>query len=445
MTNKELRHKYLWNWKTITVFILFCIFMVTAEKIIKVPLISLLFFGLLIAFFVYTNLAILSGKRQVMVYLTLLLAKMTALFYNSSTNAIPMSYWDAVNFNRYALQILYKSTGLFDMLMINGYDFFVKFVALNYYIFGIHPQMFYFYMFICSLVIFTFIYLTAYELTGDRKKSQIAAFLFMVWPLEFLQSVTFLREMPIQCLLIISVYGFVKYIKNKQASGLVLALIFSVLSGLMHQGMLFVPLIYLFIAFIYSELLEGRLNPKKTALFIIIFTVMVAAFLAFIFSTRISPTEGINEYLIRSNALRGNTCYIQTVPHNLLELLQQMPTRLLMFVMAPFPWQIFNLQTFLAWLFDGLLRLFIMYRLVLFYVRFRPRNNAEKSLLLTAGLIIVGCYVLYSIGTFTYGTAMRHRTKVFPIEIIIIYPCYELMKEKLKNLTRPKQDPGTVT
>lgn len=397
---------------------------------------------MLIFIFIYSNLQILSNKRQYFIYLSIILFKFVVLIYNARFKNLPMANVDWFNYHKFALQILNQGNGIIDIFH-NNFDLYSQLVALIYYIFGANVAQIYFYMFLCSLIIFRFLYLTAFELTGDRKKSQITAFLFLVWPMEFLMSIAYLREMPIQCLLIISFYCFVKFIKYGNPLHFLAAVLSITLASMMHPGMIGIVLVYVLVALVYLVWQNrGKLKPLHICLLVIFMLLIIAAPIAYLFeSSRMVGIHNINEFIADTHRIRGNTNYVYNPPQNLAGLLIQMPYRVLMFVLAPLPWQVYDLPTLMAWVMDGFLRLFIMYRLILFFIKFRARSSAEKAIEITVILSLLVSYLLLAFGTFTYGTAMRHRTKLFPLEILIAYPCYEMLKsiKRKPNRGNPTQ------
>lgn len=99
----------------------------------------------------------------------------------------------------------------------------------------------------------------------------------------------------------------------------------------------------------------------------------------------------------------------------------QLPYRFVMFALSPFVWQATTIGTAIAVLVEGLPRLFMVYMLVVCFRRCRTGEPRHDVLLAALLLTIVASYVVFSLGVSTYGSAMRHRAKLFPIEIILVY------------------------
>jgi hypothetical protein len=127
---------------------------------------------------------------------------------------------------------------------------------------------------------------------------------------------------------------------------------------------------------------------------------------------------------------RANTTYMHTIPTTVDTFITQIPYRFFMFTLSPLPWQIYDMPTFLAWLLDGVFQLFFFYKIImlLFHHQFESRFSLEiKRVVL---LIFFGVHFVFSIGTADYGTAMRHRAKIFPMMLIFLTPFFEKNKEK---------------
>jgi hypothetical protein len=130
----------------------------------------------------------------------------------------------------------------------------------------------------------------------------------------------------------------------------------------------------------------------------------------------------------------GNTSYVKEAPMTPLGLIVQTPYRMFMFALAPLPWQVYSVSTGLAWLIDGLLRMWIIYRMLRFFIGYKAKVPQEQAIKLAFLLIVFLTYFVFAWGTLNYGTAMRHRAKIFPIEIIFVYANYNILKRKTHRI-----------
>jgi hypothetical protein len=289
-----------------------------------------------------------------------------------------------------------------------------------------------------------YIYISALELTSNKKLSQTISLLFMAWPMEIIYSISYHREMPIQCFLIISFYNFVKYIKHKQKNNLVKALIFSVLGSILHAGMIGVFCTYVFIAVQMNRKKKINLfNPFKIFIFILVVFIFINSPIGNSMTRKFSGVDSVDSVVERTSSqrVRGNTAYVTSNPGNLIQLFMHTPYRMTMFALAPVPWQVYDAATATAFLLDSLFRLWIVHKLFKYFRRYKPKDNEQKIIKLTAFLIIMLSYFIFAWGTFTYGTAMRHRAKTFPVEIIVAYSVGKTgkIKGKVESLKAVKQ------
>lgn len=266
--------------------------------------------------------------------------------------------------------------------------------------------------------------MVALELTSNKRLSQTIALLFMAWPMEIIYSISYHREMPIQCFFIISFYHFVKYVKHKQRNNLVKAITFSILASILHAGMIGVFCTYIFIAVQMNRKKKVNLfNPFKIFVFILVVFVFINSPIGDAMTRKFSSVDSVDSVVERTSSqrIRGNTAYVTSNPGNLIQLFMHTPYRMTMFALAPFPWQVYDVATATAFLLDSLFRLWIVYKLFKYFRRYKPKDNEQKIIKLAVFLIIMLSYFIFAWGTFTCGAAMRHRSKTFPVEIIVAY------------------------
>lgn len=423
----------------ILLILLACSFVMVANLITGAPILSLMICTTFIMLLGYSNLKMLSTVKQYVFYTSIFVLKTGLLIYQAIYKNIPMGGSDWGVYHDTAVSILNNNTNLVAIIG-NSNDLFSKLVAFVYSIFGVNAEQIYFFVFITSLITFRYIFLSAKEITNDRKTAQIAALLFMIWPIEFIMSITYLREMPIQCLIIISFYYFIKFIKYKKQSNIIGAVILISFASMMHAGVIGILFVYIFIAIVYNSK-KGIvvLNPLKIILFMIIIGLLMTSPFADAMTQKFSGINNADDIVERTQFVEGNTAYVTETPKNPVNLITQTPYRMFMFALAPLPWQVYNLSTMIAWLIDGLLRMWIIYRMLKYFIKYKPTVPRDKAIKTTFLLIIVLTYFICAWGTFTYGTAMRHRAKIFPIEIIMVYPCYKMMENQLRESIKKKR------
>lgn len=121
---------------------------------------------------------------------------------------------------------------------------------------------------------------------------------------------------------------------------------------------------------------------------------------------------GVSEYL--GTASRGRAAYLGgVVLHSPVDLLWQLPLRMVYFLFAPFVWSGLSREDLLgvldALLYAGLAALILRSRRGLWL------NRGARVVALVL-LVVAG---MFAMGTSNYGTGLRHRSKVAPLMIVV--------------------------
>lgn len=401
---------------------------VAAAMVTDAPALPLILVSAATVLFAVGNLKLLTSLKQWLIYTLAFGVKWLLVLYQSVYKNLPLggSDWELYHYRAEQLNLLHEST--WDILSSSS-NLFIRLVGAVYHWFGVYPVLIYFLVFATSLVTFRYIYLATLELTQSRRLSQTAALLFMVWPIEVIHSVTFLREMPIQMLVAISFYYFALFADSLRINSLIIAVLFAGLSAMMHSGMIVVMFVYLFVG-VSASSRRGvdALNPLR----LIVFALLVVLLLTSpVITSMTEKFDGVSaDDLLAERHNTGRTSYVTGAPSSLVQLIIWTPYRVTMYALSPLPWQVASADSLLAWLLDGLLRIWLVYHLVEYLVKSREQTPKGRVFKTTLMLVLVLTYVVFALGTFNYGTAMRHRTKIFPIEIIGAYACGQMLRQR---------------
>jgi hypothetical protein len=382
---------------------------------------ALVFLAVLTGLAAWSNTKLMSGSGYLHIYALILAAKLVLLVYQIQFKNLPLSGVDWVYYHRFGSLLANDNGGdVLAILASADWDLFTKLTAVVYSVFGATPEQMYFFVFITSLWTFRYIYGAAEILLKNRVSAQRVALLFMVWPNEIVLSVTFLREMPIQMLVAASLYYFLRFWRDRRPTDVMLALALSLAATLMHSGVIAIPVAYAYLAARARD--RGGLQFARTAVFVVVAVMVLnstaAAPLLGKFGDLSDPSS-ILESVGEAGAVDATTYYLN--PELGDAPLVQLPYRFAMFALSPLPWQATTTGTAIAVLIEGLPRLFMVYMLVVCFRRCRAGQPRRDVLLAVLLLTIVVSYIIFSLGVGTYGTAMRHRAKFFPIEIILVY------------------------
>lgn len=133
---------------------------------------------------------------------------------------------------------------------------------------------------------------------------------------------------------------------------------------------------------------------------------------------------------VKSNTVMANTDYISSPTSNI-GIIAQTPIRLFYFMVSPLFWQVRSVGTIIAMILDGIPRVYLVYSVYKNWRRREQLSNKNRAVFIGILMIVLCSHLIFSWGTNNYGTAMRHRTKVFPAEIILFSVFkVQFMKEK---------------
>lgn len=385
------------------------------------------------------NLTKMCTAKQRQVYFILFLIRMGLLLYQSTYGNLPMSGGDSAVFHENAMNILNYSGGdilkIFNppSIMVNRGDYFERLVALIYYLCGARTQYIYYFSYIASELVFYYINKTAKLLSGDSYIAAKTAIFFYIWPLEIIYSVDYLREMTMQCVFAMSLYSFLLYLVKKKNGRIIPALILAYICVGIHSGMVGILAAYGFVIIFYNRRIQ-RMEFSSTKMFLVLVIVM-----GFMVSPlwnevmgRFSQIDSMADLgnRVKSNTVMANTDYISSPTSNI-GIIAQTPIRLFYFMVSPLFWQVRSVGTIIAMILDGIPRVYLVYSVYKNWRRREQLSNKNRAVFIGMLMIVLCSHLIFSWGTNNYGTAMRHRTKVFPAEIILFSVFkVQFMKEK---------------
>lgn len=384
------------------------------------------------------NLKAMCTKKQRLIYFVLFIIRIVLLMYQSTYGNLPMSGGDSAVFHENALNIINYSDGNIikilnpPAIMVNRGDYFERLVALIYYFCGARTQYIYYFSYIASELVFYYINKIAKMLSGNSYVAAKTSLFFYIWPLEIIYSIDYLREMTMQCVFIMSIYSFLLYLIKQKTGRIIPAFILAYICVGIHSGMAGVLAAYGFVIIFYNRK-KQRMEFSGAKMLLVAGVVII-----FMFSPlwnevmgRFREIDSMTDLMnsAKSNTVVATTDYISS-PSSNIGIVLQTPIRLFYFMASPLIWQVRSMGTLIAMLLDGIPRLCLVCGI---YKNWKSKDEISKKnqAVFWAMLIVVLCsHLIFSWGTNNYGTAMRHRLKVFPAEIIL-FSVFEacIMKE----------------
>ena len=249
----------------------------------------------------------------------------------------------------------------------------------------------------------------------DRTVGWILAF----YPSIVLYSVLTMREAPIVLAMSISVRLLLSWVITRRIVFGWGAISFMVIAQLFHAGMIGGTIAVLFI---YSRVsfqsVSIRDNLRPIALFLVVATAV--GMLQYSLRTGVglekvwSLIRDLDIDLVASwqaYSARGRGAYLSNVQiASWPDLLWNVPLRVLFFFGSPFIWMVSQFRDILGFL-DALVFLYLTFRITLDVTK---RRLLTIDVYLAVALIVAGIVLLFALATSNYGTAFRHRAKIFP-------------------------------
>lgn len=374
------------------------------------------------------NIKLMATSHQTQLYVIFFIIRLMMLMYQSTYGNLPMSGGDSGVFHENALNIIQNSEGKILQILNppsfleNRGDFFERMVALVYYLCGEKTQYIYYVSYIASEIVFYYINKTAYLLSGSFYISATTSLIFYIWPLEMVYSVDYLREMTMQAVFAISLYCFLLYLIERRILCLIPAFVLGYICVGIHSGMIGILAGYMLVIAFYDKMTEQiQLSMGKILIALGIVIIFMVSPMWNEVMGRFNQIDNAGDLVARvtSNSTVATTDYISS-PSSSYGIILQTPIRLLFFLVSPLIWQIKSLGTAIAMILDGIPRLYLVYNIVKNWRERKQMSRKYTSVFVAVLLIVLCSQLVFSWGTNNYGTAMRHRLKVFPAELLLM-------------------------
>jgi len=388
-------------------------------------------------FAVLSLLFLLRNVRQKHVLLIVLIfaAKYALTLYQAKYKNLPMGGEDWWNYHRNAQGIMENAGTVLGCLLESKSDLFSRLVAVLYSLFGVHTMYINLFVFGSSLIAANYVMKTMLLTNANYASSFRTMLVFLVWPIDVIYSVTYLREIPVQMLVILSLYHYICFLKQRQLQSVLFAFAAIAFACMMHSGV--IGIIPVYIMFI---LVDRQKNMKLFSLRNIILFAGALLLLRYspfwdALTMKLGDIDTAEDLVERTQEflIEANTQYITKMPDTLTGIILQLPWRTALFAVVPLPWMIKDFSTAIAWVLDAIPQLWILYRL--YKLNGLSKNTEQRVYYVIGVFCILAAYVVCSMGTTAYGNAIRHRAKVLPIILVLVIGLYDYLKNtKVKTV-----------
>lgn len=405
----------------IVVCILVMVLSVLVSLFWEIPVLPVLIFVYIIWILVGMNIKYLSTKKSQILFILIMLIKFALMLYQAKYKNLPMGGNDWFGYNRHAISLLATSDSIIDLLFTGDTNFFSRIISIIYYIFGEHIQLINCFVLITSILQIRYIYKIGKMLIQNEKIINNVILVSAVIPINFIFSITVLRETPIQLFFIISLYHMLEYIRNSDFKNFIFAILSSLIATIFHSGMIVILLLYIGLYITYRKSTnEIKLNIITIGIIAFVLMILFVSGLLNPLLDKFNGIESITDVIEKGQYVAGNTAYVVSTPKNFIDMIIQTPYRFFMFSMSPMLWQVRDVGTIIALVIDAIPQYFIMYFVTNYILKVKYEDGKNKSIKIMMICIFILIYMMFGWGTANFGTAMRHRSKISPMMILIV-------------------------
>lgn len=385
-----------------------------------VVFISLLFVFLLIPGLVKN----IKAKFLIFIFFCLRILLLYLDYYGKDMFTILHSGGDTERFYIWGL-IISKDLSMMEEI---SYTLYTDFLGVLYWIIGDQRFFSQFINVIAGMwCIFVFYKILDLFKIKDSKKLFFLA-LYGFYPQNIIFSSILLREAFIQLFFIYSLLFFAKWLISNKKTYILKTIVFVILSSLLHSGMIFSLLVYGFM-FLFFNVKKYRFNYsfKRSFLFVIVcgLAIVLISYNTLILNGKFSflvleeDLSLIEKYESSRDTEGGGSTYLRNYEINsAVDFITLMPIKLIYFVFSPMPYDLRGMNDLIAILFNSSFYYFLIYKIV------RNRKIFSRNTIRIFPKIFFILFLIvalgFAFGTENTGTAMRHRSKVFPAIMLAV-------------------------
>lgn len=253
----------------------------------------------------------------------------------------------------------------------------------------------------------------------NEKIALISSFLYTIYPLTMLSTVITLREVFIILFILLFTLNLLKYHETKNIINIFFAIISILLGSLFHIGVIGLVLCLIGYYLIYTQ--------SPLLLKVILTLLMIVGFISFILNSNNSKIESKidkNEQVQQLDDTTSRADYISKNQSNsiLVNLEQE-----IYFIIKPLPWEIRTGSDIVG--FGNIV--FIIFSI---YCAIKIYNNSYNEKIIIIMLTVLSLYLTFALGTYNYGTALRHRDKSSMLLIIFIVYYFSIYKKEIHKI-----------
>lgn len=334
---------------------------------------------------------------------------------------IPHSGDDSENFYKTGIEIS-MNTNLLNTEVYGG--LYSKFLGILFHLYGDDRLFVQFLNIIITMTAILIVIQIFRMLDIPGHIQMILVLLLSFYPHSLIFSSILVRESMISITVVLSLYFFVRWFKNRSTINAVLCIL-AILSGAsFHTAVIGILFGYLFGFIFYNHSVRTLKFSVESVVPFTVFAVITTYIIVFPDVVSGLPIANKVDQVLDNNdnvyeavtSARGDTAYLASMEvNNLFQLLLFSPIKVIYFITSPMPWNISNFNELISFLLDGVFYLtaLILFIKNLYLVKSRP-------ILAILLISIFAGWFIFGLGISNAGTALRHRFKFFYIVIVAL-------------------------
>ena len=251
----------------------------------------------------------------------------------------------------------------------------------------------------------------------DKRKIYFAVWVISVFPYSIYSSCVTYRETIIATFVALSVYFALKWYLRQKWKNMFLCFASIAIASTFHAGVVVMSLGFALLFTMYSYQTNRFAVNKKSiislGLFLSAFALVVLVFPEVFFAKLSNMSE--ESIVTQVNWNYGGSAYLSWLhPNSLLQVIIASPLKLLYFLFSPLPGDWRGIVDIVTFLIDGCVYLYCIY--------YTLKNYKESKYRHFIAAIFIGWIItalVFGLGTWTAGTAIRHRNKIFMVLLLI--------------------------
>lgn len=334
---------------------------------------------------------------------------------------IPHSGDDSENFYKTGIEIS-MNTNLLNTEVYGG--LYSKFLGILFHLYGDDRLFVQFLNIIITMTAILIVIQIFRMLDIPGHIQMILVLLLSFYPHSLIFSSILVRESMISITVVLSLYFFVRWFKNRSTINAVLCIL-AILSGAsFHTAVIGILFGYLFGFIFYNHSVRTLKFSVESVVPFTVFAVITTYIIVFPDVVSGLPIANKVDQVLDNNdnvyeavtSARGDTAYLASMEvNNLFQLLLFSPIKVIYFITSPMPWNISKFNELISFLLDGV---FYLTALILFIKNFYLVKS--RPILAILLISIFAGWFIFGLGISNAGTALRHRFKFFYIVIVAL-------------------------